>query len=367
MGWFSKVFKGIKKVVKKIGSGIKKVVGKVGKAVGKLGIVGQIGLMFIMPGVGGLLAKGFTSLTGGLLGAAGTGIGATLARGVGHVLSAAGKFASIVGNAYSTVTNGITGFIGNVGGKVLEKVGLKAATEGTVTEAFGSWVNTLVSDTKSILDPWKVTNQEYITGLKAGQSATDILADAKEVSKKAYKAVSNGEVAPYNQEVFTPKQPKFIGGGGEVAPYNQESMFPKNITPEVANSVTEEIASAAAKSQTEVRSVSDWLTDGVQSLATNVRDSVIEAPGKAINSSVNSLVTNQLDHMLGGYDDEYYAETSGRVNPIFSQVQQVDQALQSQGYSYGGNPVLAAQFNSNLSGVPQDYYSYMNRFQGGRA
>ena len=48
-----KIFKGIKKVVKKIGRGIKKVAKKVGKFVGKiiepfqkLGIVGQIGLMF---------------------------------------------------------------------------------------------------------------------------------------------------------------------------------------------------------------------------------------------------------------------------------------------------------------------------------
>ena len=38
MGFFSKLWKGVKKVVKKIGRGIKKVVGKVGKFVGKLGI-----------------------------------------------------------------------------------------------------------------------------------------------------------------------------------------------------------------------------------------------------------------------------------------------------------------------------------------
>ena len=51
-----KIFKGIKKVVKKIGRGIKKVAKKVGKFVGKiiaplqkLGIVGQIGLLFLMP------------------------------------------------------------------------------------------------------------------------------------------------------------------------------------------------------------------------------------------------------------------------------------------------------------------------------
>ena len=61
MGFFSKIFKGIKKVVKKIGRGIKKVVKKVGRAVGKLGIVGQIGMMFLMPyamsGLGSLFGQ----------------------------------------------------------------------------------------------------------------------------------------------------------------------------------------------------------------------------------------------------------------------------------------------------------------------
>ena len=61
MGFFSKIFKGIKKVVKKIGRGIKKVVKKVGRAVGKLGIVGQLGMMFLMPyamqGLGNLFGQ----------------------------------------------------------------------------------------------------------------------------------------------------------------------------------------------------------------------------------------------------------------------------------------------------------------------
>lgn len=61
MGFFSRIFKGIKKVVKKIGRGIKKVVKKVGRAVGKLGIVGQLGMMFLMPyamqGLGNLFGQ----------------------------------------------------------------------------------------------------------------------------------------------------------------------------------------------------------------------------------------------------------------------------------------------------------------------
>ena len=49
MGFLSKGWKGLKKGVKKVARGIKKVVKKVGAAIGKLGIVGQIGMMFLMP------------------------------------------------------------------------------------------------------------------------------------------------------------------------------------------------------------------------------------------------------------------------------------------------------------------------------
>ena len=67
MGFFSKLWKGVKKVVKKIGRSIKKVVSKVGKFVGKLGIVGQIGMFFLMPHVAGFLMRGQGEPQGGLL------------------------------------------------------------------------------------------------------------------------------------------------------------------------------------------------------------------------------------------------------------------------------------------------------------
>ena len=47
MGFFKKIFKGVKRVFKKIGKGIMKVVKGVGKFMNKIGIVGQIALMFL--------------------------------------------------------------------------------------------------------------------------------------------------------------------------------------------------------------------------------------------------------------------------------------------------------------------------------
>jgi len=62
MGIFSKVWKGIKKVAKKIGKGIKKAVYKVAEVFGKLGIVGQLALGFLMPYALGALSSMFGAI-----------------------------------------------------------------------------------------------------------------------------------------------------------------------------------------------------------------------------------------------------------------------------------------------------------------
>ena len=59
MGGFSKIFKGIKKGFKKIGKGIKGAFQKFGKFMGKIGILGQIAMMFILPGIGNALFNSF--------------------------------------------------------------------------------------------------------------------------------------------------------------------------------------------------------------------------------------------------------------------------------------------------------------------
>ena len=108
MGILSKAWKGIKKAVKKIGKGVKKVFKKVGKAIGKLGIVGQIGMMFLMPyatsalgsffGASGKLATWSTKL----LGKAGMG-----SQALGHGLNLINKAGTFAGNVYNSVSQTI--------------------------------------------------------------------------------------------------------------------------------------------------------------------------------------------------------------------------------------------------------------------
>ncbi len=122
MGWkpgkyLKKAWKGVKKVVKKIGRGIKKVAKGFMKAVGKLGVVGQLGLMFFMPYAVGALS----SMFGNMIGAAGNWLGATantlttgssfIGKALGHTMNAIHTVGTKIGHVYSTITETISGAV----------------------------------------------------------------------------------------------------------------------------------------------------------------------------------------------------------------------------------------------------------------
>ncbi len=168
-------FKAIGKVFKKIGKGIKSAFGKFGKFMNKIGIVGQIAMGFILPGIGQALSNAFSSVVGqtaaqatasataavtagteaaaaaaaagtttaaqtaaieagkvatAKLGTTGiakaTGMAASefaIVRGAGTLIRGAFSFAGKVSNVYSNITQGITDFLGNVGKKFVNAFG----------------------------------------------------------------------------------------------------------------------------------------------------------------------------------------------------------------------------------------------------
>lgn len=118
MGFFKKIFKGIKKVFKKIGKAVKSVFKKVGKFMGKIGIVGQLGLALIMPyalpALGGLATGMMGTQLGGAFGA--------VVKGAGHFLNAAVKVGTRVGSAFKSVTKAVTDTIGNMVGATVNTI-----------------------------------------------------------------------------------------------------------------------------------------------------------------------------------------------------------------------------------------------------
>jgi len=110
MGW-------LRKKVKKIGKSVKKVFKKIGAAIGKLGVVGQIGMMFLMPYAMGALS----SFAGSALGTVGqwstnllskSGIGA---KALGHTLNMVHKAGTFAGKVYTTISDTIGNAVDRVG------------------------------------------------------------------------------------------------------------------------------------------------------------------------------------------------------------------------------------------------------------
>ena len=119
MGWLSKAWKGIKKVAKSIAKPFQKAFKQFGKFMGKIGILGQIAMMFILPGIGGAMMKSLGGLWTGAAGSLGTFAGAnagtllgTLAKGTAAVMNGVTTAVTTVGNVFSNITKGVTNTLG---------------------------------------------------------------------------------------------------------------------------------------------------------------------------------------------------------------------------------------------------------------
>ena len=124
MGFFSKVWKGVKKTFKKIGKGIKKAFKSVGKFMGKIGILGNIALVLLTGGLG--IGGMFTSL-GTKLGALSQTMSGPLAaimKGASWTIGKAAQFGSAVKSGFSTLTKGVTEFFGQTGKFIGKKLGM---------------------------------------------------------------------------------------------------------------------------------------------------------------------------------------------------------------------------------------------------
>ena len=302
MGFFSKLYKKtIGKVFKAVGKGIK----SIAKAINKLGIVGQIAMFFILPVVGGMLVKGL-AIAGGALSASSN----IIISGLGKVLTTAGKFAATAGNVYKTVTQGVKGFIKTVGGKVLEKVGIKAATDGTLREAFSSWASNTMTEAKGIFDPLKMSNTQLINSVSP---PTTLSNTGKNIDPKIPEApVTSGDKLIKG---FYNKNPEEIGN--YITQSIEDSYTAANNNP----SVYDEIKGA-------------------------VVDTVKTAPARLIGAQIDTAISGQPQ------EDPKIKQ----INPVLSYVNEVDKASQAQGYGVGGTIQNALDFSFLINKNTQPAY-----------
>jgi hypothetical protein len=155
MGFFSKVWKGVKKGFKAVFKPIKAVFKKVGKFMNKIGIVGQIALMFIpIPGLGAIMSQ-LGSMTSGLLGGASTALGASaasgniLAQGAKFMLDGALKVGAKVGQGFKTLTEGVKSFVSNSSKYLANKIP-GVTIKGAPTSFFGPGSESVLGRTSAI-------------------------------------------------------------------------------------------------------------------------------------------------------------------------------------------------------------------------
>lgn len=125
MGFFKKIFKGIGKIFKKIGKGVKKAFKGFGKFMNKIGVVGQIAMMFIPFGqIFGPMLQGLQSSFLGVLGK-GLASASPLIKGASTLVNAAYKTGAAIYKGYKTVTGAVTSFLGETTKFLGNKMGFK--------------------------------------------------------------------------------------------------------------------------------------------------------------------------------------------------------------------------------------------------
>jgi hypothetical protein len=360
MGFFSKVWKKVKKgfkgIFKGIGKGLKKLLKGFGKFMGKIGIVGQLAMSFILPGIGGMLSKtlgkAFTGLTGKLLGSKNI-----LLKGAGKMLEAGGNFAKMGHSAFKTVTDGVSSFVTEMGQAALSNIpGIKTILPNIKHKSFkAAWNNVqdeFMKNTSKVMDSFNNLVGRNVSTTTASQAAA--VAQGQAVTGEGI----SGTAETSSFDDFKPTEaPAPI----ETVPGTVE--LPKNYgmeTPEFTiDKPTVDIKLDPPKVE---RSLLDKAVGVVKDTAGSIVDEVKQAPykipeyaGELASDAIKAEVTTAIVGEEQPVQEEY--ASSGYVMP-YEEVtvgQYQSQAINDRAYQMAVDPVGYGM--QNPFGYPaQDFY-----------
>lgn len=205
MGFLSKIWKGVKKTVKKIGKGIKGAFKKFGKFMNKIGIVGQVAMMFVLPGIGAALGGAFTGAAGALAtNTLGGALGA-VGQAAGKVMQFVGNAVSTAGNVYSNITKGVTETLGNFAKTATNKLAGKVGMENVFSDAAANFFGPGDSAFGRSFGKDVLTEAIPTSGQFSRQSI-----DALESTKPQMSPIESVTPAPETGESLLSKAPKAI-------------------------------------------------------------------------------------------------------------------------------------------------------------
>tara|TARA_R100000951_G_scaffold23892_1_gene20115 strand:- start:9821 stop:10870 length:1050 start_codon:yes stop_codon:yes gene_type:complete len=346
MGFFSKVWKGVKKGFKKIGRGIKKGFKAFGKFMGKIGILGTIALTMLTGGLGiGSMFGNFGATLGKLGASMGGPLGGIL-KGASWTIGKAAQFGTAVKSGFQTLTKGVTEFFGQTAKYVANKipgVNIQGAPTSFLGEG-GVWQNTSEAVVKQFetfqgdaINLFNTTSPTLEAG-KLGMSYDDFkntnsfnrdLSDLKD-GFDPNNLVQEGDVKTLVlDEMGVPKSNITVGTGGL-----------EDISAEIASTETPSLLSRGF---------------------TSAKDNLFEGVTKAPASVVTTAITNKA--MGAGEVDPYYSITPvAQFDSSYALAGAVEQGL-----TQGPDPLWSQQlFDYDAYGGGQGGYSnvYANRMRG---
>ena len=207
MGFFSKVWKKVKKgfksIFKGIGKGIKKLFKGFGKFMNKIGIVGQIAMSFILPGIGAALSKTAGAAFKGITGALAK--GGKIAQAAGKMIEASGNFAKMGHSAFRTVTEGVSSFVTEMGGAALSNLpGAKTLFPDITKKSFKTaWSNVeskFLENTGKVMDNFNNLIGNNVVNPTSVEAAA--LAKAQAVTGEGLTPSATAEVKPFDKSAF---------------------------------------------------------------------------------------------------------------------------------------------------------------------
>jgi hypothetical protein len=380
MGFFKKLWKKtVGKVWKKIGKTVKSVFKKVGKFMNKIGIVGQIAMAFILPGIGNALMAGFGTATSALAGGALGSIG----KAAGWVLGKAGTFAKTIATGFKTVTGAVTDFIGTTAKYVGGKLGI--GTNQTLSQAFGQqgFGGRLTDSFAKLGDQasnfWNSTTADFADRgiMTAGEkSAFDIkVQDNKELESIKEDV---GNKIKEQQKTAADKSFKIDANGNRIDNINTDKGLIDPVKATFPNSTSVGISPTA-----EVAEDQSWFSRGVERVTgeQTIGGALKAAPGKVKDYAVDSLLAapgsivkstfkEGLSNLVGLGPEEYDQGLSWRANNPsayqsgYARSQQESAAPMSfESFAQQNMAVFNTDPQGAYGGI--DFYnSYMQRYAG---
>lgn len=271
---------------------------KVGKFMNKIGIVGQIAMAFILPGVGAMLGQTLSGLgTFGAGLAQGTNV---LAKAAGTIIKGAADAASWVGRTFKTVSSAVSNHVGEFAKTAASKLGFNvnnAATnffgaDGAFAKASQATGETWRSGFGSLDAISKSTTNVVNTMANANAVPTKSTIKAEDLFGPPKAAPAVGQGTGITGEIFA-KQPSLLT--------NQQKLASMGLDPELGTATIRDMVTSGDAASGFKPSFGSEITDAglanlpqeKQSLLGRIGDTFVAAKDRAVGNVQDKITEFQ--------------------------------------------------------------------------